>query len=101
MKKRMTVMGPIMANIFHTVLWNKMAWTVLKQNKVVLHRRYVDDVLFESIDISKFGAYLDTCHPEISFSFEQEKDGKLSFIDVEAFLQQGKFVGLVIKVLDS
>ena len=101
MKKRMTVMGPIMANIFHTVLWNKMAWTVLKQNKVVLHRRYVDDVLFESIDISKFGAYLDTCHPEISFSFEQEKDGKLPFIDVEAFLQQGKFVGLVVKVLDS
>ena len=37
------------------------------------------------LNISKFGTYLDTCHPKIYFSFEQEKDGKLSFIDIEAF----------------
>ena len=73
----MTVMGPTMANIFHIVFWNKMAWTVLTQNKVALHRRYVDDVVFESIEhLTKFDAYLNTCHPKICFSFDQEKDGK-------------------------
>ena len=95
-------MGPTKANIFHTALWNKMAWTVLKQNKVVLHRRYVDDVLFESIEhLLKFGAYLNMCHCKIFFLLEQEKERKLSILDVEAFWQQGKFVGLLVKVLDS
>ena len=98
----MTVMGPTIANSFHTVLWNKMAWTVLKRNKVVLHRRYADDVLFGSMEyLSKFGAYLNTYHPKISFSFEREKNGKLSFLDVEAFWQKGKLLGLVVKALDS
>ena len=34
-----------------------------------------------------------TCHPNMTFSFEQEKNGKLSFLDVEISRQQGKFIG--------
>ena len=53
---------------------------------MVLHRRYVDDVLFESIEhLLKFGAYLNMCHCKIFFLLEQEKERKLSILDVEAF----------------
>ena len=66
----------------------------------VFYRRYVDDifVLFESAEhLSKFQAYLNTCHPNMSFSFEQEINYKLSFLDVEVFRQQGKFVTTVYR----
>ena len=33
----------------------------------------------------------------MSFSFEQEKDGKLSFLDIEVFREKGKFVTTVYK----
>ena len=66
----------------------------------VFYRRYVDDifVLFESAEhLSKFQTYLNTCHPNMSFSFEQEINDKLSFLDVEVFRQQGKFVTTVYR----
>ena len=53
--------------------------------KPVYYRRYVDDifVLFQSCDhLNKFRDYLDKCHPNMNF-FEEEKNGKLSFLDVE------------------
>ena len=61
----------------------------------VFYRRYVNDifVLFESAeDLSNFHAYFNTCHPNMSFSFEQEKNDTLSFLDVEVSREQGKFV---------
>ena len=54
--------------------------------KPVYYRRYVDDifVLFKSRDhVIKFRDYLNKCHPNMKFSFEEEKNGKLSFIDIE------------------
>ena len=54
--------------------------------KPVFYGRYVDDifVLFESAEhLSKFHAYLNTCHHNMSFSFQQEINGKLPFLDVE------------------
>ena len=39
-----------------------------------------------------FHAYFNTCHPNMLFSFEQEVNGKLSFLDVEVSWQQVKFV---------
>ena len=39
-----------------------------------------------------FHACFNTCHPNMSFSFEQEVNGKLSFLDVEVSRQQGNFV---------
>ena len=62
--------------------------------KLVFYRRYVNVVfvLFESAEhLSKGHAYLNTCLPNTSFSFEQEINGKLSFLDVEVSRQQGKF----------
>ena len=54
--------------------------------------------LLESAEhLSKFHAYLNTCNPNISFSFELEINGKLSFLDVEVSLQSGKFVTTVYR----
>ena len=40
---------------------------------------------------------LNTCHPNLSFSFEQEMNGKFLLLDVEVSRQQGKFVTTVYR----
>ena len=79
-------LGPTMENIF--LSFYEMKWLEQCPNefKPVFYRRYVDDifVLFKSAEhLSKFHAYLNTCHPNMSFSFEQEINSILSFLDVE------------------
>ena len=76
-------LGPTMANFF--LSFYEMIWLEQCPNefKPVFYRRYVDDifVLFKSAEhLSKFRDYFNTCHQNMSFSFEQEKDGKLSFL---------------------
>ena len=68
--------------------------------KSVFYRRYVGDInlLFESAEyLSKFRDYSDTCYRNMAFSFEQEKNGKLSFLDVEISREKGKFVTTVYR----
>ena len=80
---------------FYEMKWIEQCPNVFKS---VFHRRYVDDifVLFKSAEhISKSHVYLNACHPNMSFSFEQEIDGKLSFLYVETCQQQGNFVTTV------
>ena len=63
--------------------------------KPVFYRRYVDDVfvLFSSLDqAEKFKKYLSSKHPNINFSLEKENEGRLSFLDVNIFREEGKFV---------
>ena len=44
--------------------------------------------MFESAEhLLKFHAYLNTCHPNMSFSFKQEVNGMLSFLDLEVSRQ--------------
>ena len=58
---------------FYEVKWLKQC---PKEFKLVLYRRYVDDivddiVLFESAEhLSKFCDYFNSCHLNMSFSFE-------------------------------
>ena len=55
-------------------------------------------VLFKSAEhLSKFREYFNTCHQDMSFSFEQEKYSKLSFIHVEVFRQEGHFATTVYR----
>ena len=66
-----------------------------KEIKPLFYRRYVDDIffLFESQDkLIKFRDYFSGCHPNMSFSYEVERDGKLSFLDVNVFREEGQFV---------
>ena len=79
-------LGPTMANIFLSFYEIKWLEQCPKVFKPVFYRRYFDDifVLFESAEhLSKFRNYFNTCHANMSFSFEQEKNGKLSFLDIE------------------
>ena len=84
-------LGPTMANVY--LSFYEMKWLEQFSNefKPVFYRGYIDDifVLFESAEhLSKFHAYLNTCHPNMSFSFEQEINGNLSFLDVEVSQKQ-------------
>ena len=93
-------LGPTVANAF--LFFYEMKWLEQCPNKFkpVFYRRYVDDifVLFESAGhLLKFHAYLNTYHPNMPFSFEQEINDKLSFLDVEVSQQQGKFVTTVYR----
>ena len=95
-----SLLGITMANVF--LSFYEMKWLEQCPNefKPVFYRRYVDDilVLFESAEhLSKFHVYLNTCHPNMSFSFEQEIKDKLSFLDVEVSRQQDKFVTTVYR----
>ena len=68
--------------------------------KPVCYRRYVDDifVLFKSRDqLIKFRDYLNKCHPNMKFSFEEEKNGKLPFLDEELSQKGNKFVTTVYR----
>ena len=65
-------------------------------NQVLTEGRWMIFLLFVSAErLSKFHTYLISCHPNMSFSFEQVKNGKFSFADFEVSQQQGKFVTTV------
>ena len=73
-------LGPTMANVFLSFYEIKWLEQCPKEFKSVFYRRYVDDVfvLFESAEnLSKFRNYFNICHPNMSFSFEQEKKWKI------------------------
>ena len=91
-------LGPTMANVFLSFYEDKCLEQCSKEFKPVFYGRYVDDicVLFESAGhLSKFRDYFNNRHPNMSFSFEQEKNGKLSFLDVSR--EKGKFVTTVYR----
>ena len=93
--------GPTMANVFLSFYEVKWLEQCPKEFKPFFYRRYVDDifVLFESVEhLSKFRDYFYTCHPNMSFSFEQEKNGKLSFLDVEVSREKGKVLTAVYRM---
>ena len=90
-------LGSTMANVFFSFYEAKGYSALTNSNQLFT---YVDDifVLFESAEqLSKCNAYLTTCHPNMSFSFEQEINGKLSFLDIEVSRQQSKFVTRVYR----
>ena len=85
-------LGPAMANIFLSFYEIQFLEQCSKEFKPVFYRRYVF-VLFESAEhLSKLRNYFNTCDANMSFSFEQEKNGKLSFLDTEVSREKGKFV---------
>ena len=91
-------LGPTMANVFLVFYEVKWLEQCPKEFKPVFYRRYVDDifVLFESAEhLSKFRDYFNTRHPNMYFSSEQEKNEKLSFLDVEVSREKGKLVTTV------
>ena len=61
----------------------------------MFYKRYVDDVfiLFKGAQhVKPFVGYMNSKHKNINFSLETEKDGQMSFLDVNVFRENGKFV---------
>ena len=55
-------------------------------------------VLFKFAEhLTKFRDYFNTCHQNMSLSFEQGKDGKLSFLDIQVSRQEGHFVTAIYR----
>ena len=48
-----------------------------------------------SSNLKYFQDFLNSCHFNMSFSMETEKENKLSFLDVEIIREQGKFTAIV------
>ena len=87
-------LGPLFANIFMSFHEKSWLYNCPSIFKPILYRRYVDDcfLLFRSLDhVPLFFNYLNHQHPNISFTSELEKDGKLPFLDVDITRSKGKF----------
>ncbi len=88
-------LGPLFANIFMSFHEKSWLCNCPSAFKPLLYRRYVDDcfLLFRSLDhVPLFLNFLNRQHPNISFTSELEKDGKLPFFDVDITCSNGKFI---------
>ena len=78
-------LGPTFANLFlshHELNWLQNCPNHFKPK---FYRRYVDDtfILFsDASHVPLFLEYLNSQHPNIKFTHDLEKDGKLNFLDV-------------------
>ena len=93
-------LGPSLANAFLSYCEKNRLNNCPQEFKPVFYRRYVDDIfiLFKSNDHLKyFQNFLNSCHINMSFSTETEKENKLLFLDVEVICEQGKFTTTVYR----
>ena len=77
-------LAPVLANLFMGH-FEKRWIENYTGNKVEFYKRYVDDIfcLFKNEnDALEFFEYINTQHPNISFTCEKEVDGKLAFLDI-------------------
>ena len=86
-------LGPSLANTFMSYHEKNWLNNCPQGLKPLFYRRCVDDIfiLLKSNDHLKyFQDFLNSCHINISFSMETEKENKLSFLDVDITREQGK-----------
>ena len=76
-------LGPVLANIF--VGYNEQRLQIRQDEDGLLYRRYVDDTFTlhttEEHSVVLLNE-LNSLHPSLSFTCENEVDGKLPFLDV-------------------
>ena len=91
-------LGPSLANAFLSHHEKNWLNNCPQGFQPVFYRRYVDDIfiLFKSNDhVKYFLGFLNSCHINMSFSMETEKENKLSFLDVEIICKQDKFTSTI------
>ena len=94
-----SLLGPSLANAFlsyHEKNWLK---NCPQEFKPVFYWHYVDIfMLFKLNDHLKyFQDFVNSCHIDMSFSMETEKENKLSFLNVEIICEQGKFATTIYR----
>ena len=67
-------------------------------NPPTFWRRYVDDTIVKQLieHIAEFLEHINSIHPRIKFTYEEMKDNKIAFLDVEIHLKEDKHVKLMI-----
>ena len=78
-------LGPTLANLFLLNYESKWLKECPVQFAPKCYRRYVDDIflLFKEKDhVKKFFRYLNSRHPNIKCTCEEENDSKISFLDI-------------------
>ena len=87
-------LGPTLANAFlvnHEKNWLEHCPL---EYRPLYYRRYLDDifVLFNSPEhLKRFHSYFRSCHLNISVTRENEKDNRVSFLDVNIIREKDKF----------
>ena len=93
-------LGPTLANAFlchHEIVWLN---NCPPQFKPVYYKRYVDDIIVffkDKKQVKKFLRYLNSRHPNITFTIEEEENDRLPFLDIEIRRENGKLVTSVYK----
>ena len=88
-------LGSSLANAFLCHHETKWLNDCPEKFKPVFYKRYVDDifVLFKRSErVKRFVYYMNSKHKNINFSFETENEKQVSFLDVNVFRENGKFV---------
>ena len=88
-------LGPTLVNVFLCHHEKKQLNYCPNNFKPVSYKRYVDDIfvlLKKSEHVQLFVNYMNSKQKNIAFSYETEKDGAMSFLDVNMFREKGKFV---------
>ena len=82
------ILGPFLGNAF--LSYHEKNWlnSCPQGFKLVFCRRYVCSL---QIEWKYFQEFLNSCHINISFSMETERQNKLSFLDFEVIREQDKF----------
>ena len=106
-------LGPTLANVFMNHMEKKWLQNCPLDFKPILYRRYVDDslILFNSEQhVDLFLEYLNSQHPNISFTSEKEVNGSLPFLDIQiqtkddhfttSIYRKPTFTGLMSKFYD-
>ena len=93
-------LGPTLANLFlchYEEIWLDKCPINFRP---VYYKRYVDDIFMlfkDQSDVNKFLRYLNSRHPNIEFSKEEELNGKISFLDIDISKGEGKFITSVYR----
>ena len=106
-------LGPTLANVFMCHMEKKWLQDCPSHFKPVLYRRYVDDTFLLFTDdnhIDQFLMFLNSQHPNISFTCDKEVNGILSFLDIKlkrdsthfktSIYRKPTFTGLLSKFYD-
>ena len=93
-------LGPTLANAF--LCYHEQQWidNCPIAYKPVYYKRYVDDIfvlLPDSSCLPSFKEYLNTKHPNMNFTSEEEADNQLPFLDVFVKRDQSTFVTSVYR----
>ena len=93
-------LGPTLANIFLCHYEHKWLDRCPSSFKPLYFKRYVDDIfcLFTNEShVQSFLTYLNTCHPNMSFTYENEKDNVLPFLDINIMRSGHHFITSVFR----